>query len=694
MPLEPSNRTRTVASKPLTPALSSNLRTRPAHGLTPRLAGAGITSPSAALPSQRSLRQQTLSPERNADESVLSLNANITPRSGTRSARVETESPSTPDTTARAKSAASNGNIEDVVSTNPGLGISSPVHTPTYSRSRLNEHMSFLPTPPSRRISSGSNISFAKEDNKFFRADDVKVPNARNIASRPKMVHLNSAPSPRLQSKKLSTDGKDKSDAKFFHADGQPNAAKDRVPKTTLAMKLSAASRASQSTRSLPAQCNSATSSALCYESDESHESVSLSEKPVTIQSGRNRSVSNTKSAVSSIADRRRSSSLNIYPVLINSQTGHRKSLSTTTADNHERSSEISVTSSIRDTHAPKPYILSGSGERGVTFSTSPPSFLSNGTGISSNVELKPVAPYQSDDTTNTASQRMAIQIRHKRGSSEATAIQPVTKEQLEAAASARRERKVLDLEISNSSLLAINRTLEKELRKQNTELRRFRRLSRSGRLSLNPSNRVVSIASVSTLSTIEQEEMDSSLMSMSPTTTDPDSFHEDDDLESDGETSSTTSSDAIRRRARDEKRLMQDLKRHQRILIDSQKLTQSIQRCLNSTEEMIKDGTKALAYHVELSELQVGGKVLSPDDDEALSEVDFDEYKETMVAPRQGLLSPTVTKDVLEEAAMWANGIQALDGNAESLRLSPQIYLRQPTSPTAELNPVLLPER
>lgn len=55
-----------------------------------------------------------------------------------------------------------------------------------------------------------------------------------------------------------------------------------------------------------------------------------------------------------------------------------------------------------------------------------------------------------------------------------------------ELAANARRERKVLDLEITNSSLEAINRTLEREMRKQTAELRRYRRLSRSGRLSIN----------------------------------------------------------------------------------------------------------------------------------------------------------------------------------------------------------------
>jgi hypothetical protein len=60
----------------------------------------------------------------------------------------------------------------------------------------------------------------------------------------------------------------------------------------------------------------------------------------------------------------------------------------------------------------------------------------------------------------------------------------------------------VLDLEISNSSLLAINRTLEREMRKQSAELRRFRRLSRSGRLSI----RTISGQSKSSLGVLAED--------------------------------------------------------------------------------------------------------------------------------------------------------------------------------------------
>lgn len=674
MPVE-NVRTRTITSKPLTPTLSSNLRTRPAHGVTPRLAAATVTSPSTSSSLQRNLRQQTLSPERNAEDVVASLNANITPRSGARISRFDVESPSTPDTTARTRTSEASAS-EDSQSANYGLGISSPIHTPTQSRSKPNEHFSYLPMASNRRISGGSNASSVKEDSKFFRADDVKSPNIRPTLTRPKTMYSMSTLSPRVSPNKASSsEDKDKS-TKFYHASSISETQRERQNRSTLATKLSAASTASQSTRSLPA----------LRSVDESRAKVEVGSADI-ISEGRSapataepsvsmvRSTSNTQSSTSSVLERRRSSSLNIQPVVEMTDKGHRKSLSTTSTileDGPTTFDERSI--ALRE-----PRVVQEPLELPTTSGTSlPPTVASD----------HPSVP--------TQSKNMQTRPRHIRGSSEATAIQPITKEQIEAAASARRERKVLDLEISNSSLLAINRTLEKELRKQNVELRRFRRLSRSGRLSLAPSNRIVSIASVSTLATLDEGDRDSTLSSTSPTSSDGGSLDDDDDIISDDDGSSfTESSDALRRRARDEKRLIQDLQRHQQILLDSQKLSQSIQRCLNTTDELIKEGNKALVYKIDDRDLQIGGKVLSHDDDEALSEVDFDEYKETMAGPRQGLLSPTVTKDTLEEAAMWANGIQALDGTGGS---TPQAMIfeepvEKSPSPTTELSPVLLPQ-
>lgn len=688
-----NGRTRTIASKPLTPTLSSNLRTRPAHGVTPRLAGAAITSPPATTSLQRSLRQQTLSPDRNTEEGVASLNANITPRSGARISRFDIDSPSTPDTTTRSRSSEFDAN-EEVQNVNHGLGISSPVHTPTQPRGKPNEHLSYLPMASNRRISGGSNVSSAKEESKFFRADDVKSPSTRPAVTRARTTYSTSVLSPRISPQKTTTQDTDKP-AKFFHASSLLDQQKERSMRPTLAMKLSAASVASQSTRSLPA-LRSSTDSKASIEADSAGVTsdihpASFVAAPVT---SRVRSTSNTASGTGSVLERRRSSSLNIQPVVAVADKGHRKSLSATSTIMEDGQ----LDQSVNERHSvPDSSISQKVGKTSILTTALPSVVPATRTASSGSTSSQIQTATTEPSLALTQPNGMQMRPRHLRGSSEATAIQPITKAQIEAAASARRERKVLDLEISNSSLLAINRTLEKELRKQNAELRRFRRLSRSGRLSLAPSNRIISIASVSTLGTLDEGDRDSTLCSMSPTSSDLGSIDDDDIISDDDEGSSLTeSSDAIRKRARDEKRLMQDLQRHQQILLDSQKLTQSIQRCLNMTDELIRDGNKALAYQVDDHDLQIGGKVLTHDDDEALSEVDFDEYKETMIGPRQGLLSPTITKDALEEAAMWANGIQALDGNSEAQIQGPVLAqpMNESPSPTIGLSPVLLPQR
>ncbi|RMJ27611.1 hypothetical protein PHISP_01531 [Aspergillus sp. HF37] len=193
-------------------------------------------------------------------------------------------------------------------------------------------------------------------------------------------------------------------------------------------------------------------------------------------------------------------------------------------------------------------------------------------------------------------------------------------------AANARVERKILDLEISNSSLLAINRTLEREMRKQHAELRRYRRLSRSGHLSMAASARSVSGGGLS--ATSEAEEGTSELSSI----------HLPDDMSACSEESvdeSAMSPDSLaehdaRHQARDEKRFYVDLAQHQELLVGSQKMDHSIRRCLGWTEELINEGQKALDYAVHVSDVELGGRVLAP---EELTEVG---------ESARGLLSPT----------------------------------------------------
>lgn len=213
-----------------------------------------------------------------------------------------------------------------------------------------------------------------------------------------------------------------------------------------------------------------------------------------------------------------------------------------------------------------------------------------------------------------------------------------------ELAANARRERKVLDLEISNSSLLAINRTLEREMRKQNAELRRFRRRSQPGRFSVAPASRSTS-HTFSILSKSDQTEGDSDdLSDRSSLSLSIDDDEDSGDDASDRSPSSNTSrqpsnplstSRVSGLREKDARRIHQDLARHRELLVDSQKLNESIKRCLGRTGDLIADGKKALEYHVQIGGVEThGGRVLPPD------ELEDGEIGQQ----RQGLLSPGVT--------------------------------------------------
>ncbi|KAM0329288.1 hypothetical protein ACHAQA_004593 [Verticillium albo-atrum] len=195
--------------------------------------------------------------------------------------------------------------------------------------------------------------------------------------------------------------------------------------------------------------------------------------------------------------------------------------------------------------------------------------------------------------------------------------------------ANARRERKVQDLEITNASLEAINRSLERQLRKQTAELRRYRRLSRSGRLSLT-SMASTRIPSDSTVGTAAGMEGGMDLSDLSEDDEDAEEEDEDDDLGSlyDTDPSDTESiaspglKAADRRRKRDERRLQLDLSKHRELLVDSQKINQSIKRCLSWTEELIKDGKKALEYKVRVSDVELAPRVLAPQYEEDESEL------------------------------------------------------------------------
>ncbi|KAG5917196.1 hypothetical protein E4U61_002962 [Claviceps capensis] len=209
-----------------------------------------------------------------------------------------------------------------------------------------------------------------------------------------------------------------------------------------------------------------------------------------------------------------------------------------------------------------------------------------------------------------------------------------------ELVANARRERKVQDLEITNASLEAINRTLERQLRKQTAELRRCRRLSRSVALTAS-SSRVTSMAlSEPPTDVSDVEEGDETKFGAEGKNEDEDEDKDKDEEEEEEEeedeyTDSPYGSDQSSnvsmstedvllqgakfeaRRRRDEKRLQLDLTKHQELLVDSQKMNQSLKRCLDFTEALINEGQKALEYRVRVSDIKLGGRILAPPDED-----------------------------------------------------------------------------
>jgi hypothetical protein len=193
-----------------------------------------------------------------------------------------------------------------------------------------------------------------------------------------------------------------------------------------------------------------------------------------------------------------------------------------------------------------------------------------------------------------------------------------------ELVANARRERKVQDLQITNASLEAINRTLERQLRKQTNELRRYKRLTRAGRLPSANTAAPPRIPSTSTASEAPEGPLNDLCLpdlsgEDSGTESEDESLDESELSESDSGGSGQMSPSAIamrdaQHRKRDEKRLQVDLSKHQQLLVDSQKMNQSLKRCLGWTEELIREGKRALDYQIRVSEFDVDSRALPED--------------------------------------------------------------------------------
>ena len=601
------------ASRPLKPTLTSNRAVK--SPVTPRLA-AVATPPLTRKSTQSDLAgSATKTPSREQLSTPIQafLSNNVTPRSSSRKSRVESAQ-STPDgtpTTGRPKSV-----VNATYGTRNGLGQGGGGYsfnntTQTRPRSVIGGHgVGNSPLARSSAvIHTGPPVNEAQLegdfDAKFFRANDARSPELVPAQKKaPTFFYANgqqeesslrpaSAPSPPLSA--VSTrSGK----SQFFRANG---AEIDDIP-------------------SLP-------SPPLIAPSPKPLQIETLHRAPAFFRPASSESIhlSYRKGASQVIKPVNRANAIPLLsPTSFQTSSGHRRSGSAETpasqppSISHNRTSSLSSIESlppsrksslagIETTAHPIPSPLAANCHTSNRSGSSTPSQRGSSASANAATQDPPSLPAQ------------ASQHSHLHPTSTPHSPTKPNASFLELAANARRERKVLDLEISNSSLLAINRQLEREVRKQKAELRRFRRLTRAGRLSS------LSILDVGPDGGGEGEGDLSEFDEGGELVGDHDGSggeEEDEEEEEEEEEEDSTDDSAIlspdalterdgRMLAKDSKRLQLDLRRHRELLVDSQKMNQALKRCMAWTEEMIKEGKKALEYRVRVDEVKLGGRVL-----------------------------------------------------------------------------------
>lgn len=549
-----------ISAKPFTPTLSSAFRptAKPSLPLTPRLAYHGSSQ------TPKRLESSVIPPPQNAatpDSTYLGIN--ITPRSGSRTSRRDGHISSPEITTATAH--AGSYTSRPTVPVTPGYIRTERSPVRGYPRSEISKSTvskgpntdgtgsRTLSRPPSSSEGLNSNSS------KFFRADEARSTGSQESEPRARALSKHSQSST------------------FFYADGSH----DQDSYTDDSSKGVPPKRRSTGSSRLPVGARSPSVLSPRLRTAQLVEPLSRSSSESSLQPSPN--IEEVSIARTTISAEHHSPGLARNPQLPPHHT-HRKSCSVdfTTNITSPRVTSRRATTTLSSPNFPEPL-------------SSPPEQFSHSPLMTSNPLIQftdhqdppytvPQSPIKFDGGPNAFG---------------------------EDAINARTERKVLDLEISNSSLLAINRTLERELRKQNAELRRFRRLSRSGRLSITTSLRSTSGGGLSVVS----ETGDISELSSTYSNDELSDESDQDSLEDGTVSPNSLAEHDSRHRVDDEKQVMLDLARHQELLIDSQKLNQSLKRCIGWTEELIKEGKKALEYNVHVNDVEIGGRVLDPDE-------------------------------------------------------------------------------
>lgn len=666
-------------AKPFTPILSTAIRGSKSP-LTPKLAGSKNASPRS--PPRRDFRSEpTIAPISRKEDfrspTTPKLGGHITPRSGARVSRIGGDSPSTPGSN-HAGTPSRTRPFSAVELSKPrryngsGIGLGVEVSKNQQGIPQIAQNVAkgrVVSSELARRVSTGSQRSRAAESvsPRFYHTNGAQPTLPAGVEETPRIskaatfVYASDAtkrtdsPEPIRMTPQPSLEPEE--EGKFCYANNRPTDQPSTSRNPAPAVNTSPVATLSPNSQPLNLH------GAFRFRQQPSSpvKAASLRSAPATFSSASGNSIK------------------------LKSIDGPTKSSTPATpSDTSRRASASSKTSTVRQTAQRKPSNASSvpsTPPKKPALQISPRAYIGQGVLRQPAAPLSPTALFSprsaslSSSNTGVSSQTL--------DSTPSNSLHPLSPAKSEApqstqlqrsnelAANARRERKVLDLEISNSSLLAINRTLEREMRKQSLELRRFRRISRTRQLSMSSSS-MRSVSGQSGLSTVAESEdggdVYGSLSDLDEEMSDSEMDESGMDSSFDDESSlisPTSNTDhETRNRARDEKRLMHDLGKHQQLLIDSQKMNQSIKRCLGWTEELISEGKKALEYHVRVNDVEIGGKVL-----------EHDEEDEGGGTRRKGLLSPSLDVPtppaVQQERILWRQGLEEMEMEVDRMLAS-----------------------
>ncbi|KAK9321664.1 hypothetical protein V1517DRAFT_168711 [Lipomyces orientalis] len=255
--------------------------------------------------------------------------------------------------------------------------------------------------------------------------------------------------------------------------------------------------------------------------------------------------------------------------------------------------------------HAPPKFVYAN-GEEEVLSPRRPILSTAGSTTSTGSVYTQPTHFRPTSPTQSSSSQSSALSVGNAPGllaaadDGETTPAVPVETD------AARTNRKILDLEISNTSLLAINRTLEREMRGQSRELRTLKRWIQ--RHSFGGKEIDVGSLSVS-------ETEDSGVDEDSDDESNGSGDEDDEDLTIgpfSAQRSSARNNDSVSPSVVE----LEDVAKKERDLLEaSQALNGSITKCILMSDLLLKEARTSLSLKVSQEDLRIGGRVLSYDD-------------------------------------------------------------------------------